>query len=114
VLNNTSCLFNLKKCKRALDYYEQALPLSPPVGDRAGEAMILRSLGLVYSLFERSRGAGLFRTVPALCRPWVIVLASPALSATWVGCLRSSTRAITIFLCKQAVIFSTIRRTIDD
>jgi len=65
VLNNIGLVyFNLKECKGA-DYYEQALPLSRAVGDRAGEAMILRSLGLVYSALGAEQKAGLFRTVPA-------------------------------------------------
>ena len=33
---------------RALDYYEQALPIRREVGDRAGEATTLNNIGRVY------------------------------------------------------------------
>ena len=34
--------------QRALDYYQQALPIQREVGDRAGEAATLNNIGLVY------------------------------------------------------------------
>jgi tetratricopeptide (TPR) repeat protein len=38
----------LKQVDRALECYEQALPIRREVGDRAGEATTLNNIGLVY------------------------------------------------------------------
>ena len=35
--------------RKALDFYEQALPLMRQVGDRAGEARTLNNIGVVYT-----------------------------------------------------------------
>ena len=45
--------------RRALDYYEQALPIRREVGDRAGEATTLNNIGAVYDGLGRpAAGAG--------------------------------------------------------
>ena len=42
--------------QRALDYFEQALPILREVGDRAGEAVTLNNIGAVYDgLGDRQR-----------------------------------------------------------
>ncbi|XDE63228.1 tetratricopeptide repeat protein [Arthrospira platensis BEA 1257B] len=40
---------SLGEKQTALDYYNQALPLSRAVGDRRGEATTLNNIGAVYS-----------------------------------------------------------------
>ena len=49
-LNNIGSVYdNLGDKKKALAFYNQALPLQRDVGDRAGEATTLNNIGLVYS-----------------------------------------------------------------
>lgn len=43
--------------KRALEYYEKALPLSRQVGDRSGEATTLNNIGRVYSALGEKKKA---------------------------------------------------------
>ena len=43
--------------RKALDYYEQALPLIRQVGDRAGEATTLNNIGGVYAALGDKRKA---------------------------------------------------------
>ena len=43
--------------RKALDFYEQALPLSRQVGDRGGEARTLSNLGRMYSALGHQREA---------------------------------------------------------
>ena len=48
-LNNIGEIYrNLGEKQKALDYYNQALPLHRAVGDRAGEATTLNNIGRVY------------------------------------------------------------------
>jgi tetratricopeptide (TPR) repeat protein len=48
-LNNLGVVYRaLEEPRRALDYYEQALPIRREVGDRAGEAATLNNIGEVY------------------------------------------------------------------
>jgi hypothetical protein len=44
----TSARFTAWETKRALEYYEQALPLHRKVGDRAGEARTMRSMFWIH------------------------------------------------------------------
>ncbi len=49
-LNNLGMVYaDLGDQRKALDFYEQALPLQRQVGDRGGEATTLNSLGVVYA-----------------------------------------------------------------
>jgi tetratricopeptide (TPR) repeat protein len=49
-LNNIGLAYSsLGEKQKALDYYNQALPLTRTVGDRADEAATLNNIGLVYS-----------------------------------------------------------------
>ena len=43
--------------RKALDFYEQALPLMRQVGDRGGEAATLNNIGMVYSALGDQRKA---------------------------------------------------------
>ncbi|WP_396442845.1 tetratricopeptide repeat protein, partial [Limnospira sp. PMC 1042.18] len=48
-LNNIGGVYSdLGEKQTALDYYNQALPLSRAVGDRRGEATTLNNIGFVY------------------------------------------------------------------
>ena len=48
-LNNIGQVYDdLGEKQKALDYYQQALPLSQTVGDHAGEAVSLHNIGFVY------------------------------------------------------------------
>jgi tetratricopeptide (TPR) repeat protein len=49
-LNNIGLVYNaLGEKQKALDYYNQALPLRRAVGDRGGQAATLNNIGRVYS-----------------------------------------------------------------
>ena len=48
-LNNIGMVYDsLGEKQKALDYYNQALPIERAVGDRAGEAATLSNIGSVY------------------------------------------------------------------
>ena len=48
--------------QRALEYYQQALPILREVGDRAGEATTLNNIGAVYDgLGDRAAALELLR-----------------------------------------------------
>lgn len=48
---------NLGERRKALDYYEQSLPIRRAVGDHAGEASTLNNIGLVYRVLGERRKA---------------------------------------------------------
>jgi CHAT domain-containing protein len=48
---------NLRELRKALDYYNQALPLRRAAGDRAGEARTLANIGTVYSRLRETQKA---------------------------------------------------------
>ncbi len=56
-LNNIAFVYDsLGEKQKALDYYNQSLPLTRQVGDQAGEARTLNNIGLVYdSLGEKQK-----------------------------------------------------------
>ena len=56
-LNNIGAVYDsLGEKQKALDYYNQALPIVRPVGDRSGEARTLNNIGAVYdSLGEKQK-----------------------------------------------------------
>ena len=57
-LNNIGGVYSALGDKRkALDFYEQALPLRRQVGDRGGEATTLNNIGGVYSALGDKRKA---------------------------------------------------------
>ena len=58
MLNNIGYVYDALGDKRkALDFYEQALPLRRQVGDRGGEATTLNNIGSVYSALGDKRKA---------------------------------------------------------
>src|SRR5579883_971350 len=57
-LNNLAGVYGaIGQPKRALELYEQALPLRREVGDRAGEATTLNNLGMVYRAIGQPKRA---------------------------------------------------------
>ena len=57
-LNNIGLVYSaLGDKQQALDYYQQALPLSRGVGDRSGEAVTLNNIGGVYSVLGEKQQA---------------------------------------------------------
>jgi CHAT domain-containing protein/tetratricopeptide (TPR) repeat protein len=57
-LNNIGHVYDaLGEKQKALDYYQQALPLRRAVGDRAGEATTLNNIGVVYDALGEKQKA---------------------------------------------------------
>ena len=55
--------------QKALDYYEQALPLYRQVGDKGGEATTLNNIGVVYdALGEKQKALAYYEQALPLCR----------------------------------------------
>ncbi|MEQ8871308.1 MAG: tetratricopeptide repeat protein, partial [Roseovarius sp.] len=69
-LNNIGSVYDdLGEKQQALEYYQQALPLSQAVGDRAREATTLNNIGLVYSdLGEKQQALEYFQQALPLRR----------------------------------------------
>ena len=62
------CLY-LGEKQKALDFYNQALPISRAVGDRGGEAGTLNNIGLVYSaLGEKQKALDFYNQALPLMR----------------------------------------------
>jgi len=58
LLNNIGLVYNnLGERRRALEYYEQALPIHREVGNRAVEATTLNNIGMVYDALGECRRA---------------------------------------------------------
>ena len=70
ILNNLGLVYSaLGEKLQALDYYNQALPLSRAVGDRAGEATTLNNIGRVYAaLGEKPQALDYFNQALPLWR----------------------------------------------
>jgi CHAT domain-containing protein/Tfp pilus assembly protein PilF len=61
--------YNLGELQKALEYYNQALPIRRAVEDRAGEAATLINIGLVYSnLGERQKALNYYNQALPLAR----------------------------------------------
>ena len=86
-LNNMAVVYQCDgAAQRALELYEQALPLTREVGDRAGEAATLNNMALVY----RARGSPSehWSCMSRLCRSrerWETVPGKQPPSTTWRG-----------------------------
>jgi tetratricopeptide (TPR) repeat protein len=51
---------DLKDYRKAIDYYEQRLPISRAIGDRRGEGCVLSNLGVAYKNlgeYEKARAS---------------------------------------------------------
>jgi CHAT domain-containing protein len=69
-LNNIGSVYSsLGEKQKALEYYNQALPLTRVVGDRGGEATTLNNIGLVYhSLGEKQKALEYYNQALPLTR----------------------------------------------
>ena len=71
--------------QKALDYYEQALPLYRQVGDRGGEATTLNNIGMVYSaLGEKQKALDYYEQALPLTARWETGAGRPPPSTTSV------------------------------
>ena len=69
-LNNIGAVYHaLGENQKALDFYQQALPLSRAVGDRSQEAITLHNIGLVYhTLGEKQKALDFYQQALPLSR----------------------------------------------
>ena len=64
-LNNIGGVYDsLGEKQKALDYYNQALPIERAVGNRSGEARTLNNIGLVYDSLGESKRHWITTTRP--------------------------------------------------